>query len=406
MVSKPFYEAIVFENTVFEDTLSIIGMPSSESAMADRFGILNEGSPWNIIHDPAVPIPKKVDKTPSLRDICVARAAELIERGRKEGKKLAFLCSGGVDSTAMVCSAIAAGIKPNEVIIVYTRNSVTEYPEFFRLIHRWGYQGCLNSSDTFEGSFKKIQPALMIHGWCADQLFGSLVDLKFPEYVHYPVYEGYTQILRYMIPKLTRREIKFHIEKYLDYAKQAVGVDIKYTCQLSWFYNFASKWSSVSNYPKTFVGDEEIRGNTVVFFDSIPFQEWALNNYETLNDRDFDDPSQYKAALKEIIREVLKDDEYCNTKGKVTSWRMSGLSLPLAKLKVYSPEGYLAYDICTGKYSENTIRDRLTAINHISIDYLKDSVDKEKYLKNALHILNTRLELWGGGLSPLKRRDV
>ena len=404
-MSKPFYSAIALSKTVFGDTLSVIGNATADLAVADRFGILNDGSPWNIHPDPTKPVPKIPDKTLSLRDICVARAAELIERGRKEGKKLAFLCSGGVDSTAMVCSAILAGIKPNEIIIVYTRNSITEYPEFFRLIHRWGYQGCLNSSDTFEESFKKIQPALMIHGWCADQLFGSLVDQKFPDYVHYPVRPGYKQILQFIFPDKPKKVITEHIDKYVEYAKRAVGIDLKYTCQLSWFYNFASKWTYVSNYPKCFTEDEVVRNNSIVFFDTIPFQEWALSNYENLNDRDFEDPKQYKSALKQVILEVMKDKDYCNNKGKVTSWRMSGLLLPNAKLKVYGPDGYTYIDICKQTYSKNPIRDRFTSLAYESLNYLKENVDREKYIVNALRILNNHLDTWGGGSSP-KRRDV
>ena len=97
MVSKPFYSAIALSKTVFGDTLSVIGNATADLAVADRFGILNDGSPWNIHPDPTKQVPKIPDKTLSLRDIYVARAAELIERGRKEGKKLAFLCSGGVE---------------------------------------------------------------------------------------------------------------------------------------------------------------------------------------------------------------------------------------------------------------------------------------------------------------------
>ena len=134
----------------------------------DRFNVLNQYSSVNW-DDSVDPIPSTT--TESLSNLMDMRANELI------GKSITVQWSGGVDSTSLLLALIKNGISKEDLIIKYDVNSCDEYPALYSWLKKNKYQMKSVTDDWF-GALAKADTDLIVNGWCADQLFGSVFFYK------------------------------------------------------------------------------------------------------------------------------------------------------------------------------------------------------------------------------------
>lgn len=365
------------------DTLSVIGSIFWRWAEPDRFGILNEESPYNFIQNPNKELPKRNTPKETIQDLCLIIAKEIID---KVDREIVVSWSGGVDSTCIICSLILAGIPKSQLIVVYTQESIDENPNFYNWLRNNGYKMIKYSWTLSKKLYPMFPDATFITGWCADQLFGSNVNQRYPELYD----KDYKDGLRYII--LNRRIydntdiVDKAINKFGEYANR-IELPIKYTCDALWLFNFAVKWSHVCMDINLTLPLEKQRENSINFFEDIRFQEWSIANYQNFyKHNQSTDIESYKKPLKEVIYSLNKDEDYLKNKGKVNSWTSSGqFRLAYTDMCIYDKDGYHILDLQADtpnsvKYKHPYHRQEANRRWYLK-DYLKDWVDIEEYLR-------------------------
>ena len=388
------------------DTLSIMCFISWRWAEGDRFGIL-EG-PYNFVPDPNLPLPQKVYDTLPMRELALNRAASLLERARKENRKLAILWSGGVDSTSIIAAFRLAGASTSDLIILHTNDSIQEYLRgYLKMKNEDGFlMKCYSWEDSLSAYESLGDSVIFVTGWCADQLFGSIVNGNFPELYDTLWKDGMRKVIRGTIDRVNNSEsyarvFRFlmrnplsvkdsEIDMFLDefdaYAKK-IGIELKYTCDATWLANFGIKWSHVSRDLQLTMENDEQRKNVVNFYDDISFQEWAMVNYRKYHlHNQVLDTENYKRVLKEIVFEYFKDETFLKMKGKQNSWSsvVPGSILRYAPMRIWDTEkGFLSIDI--RQQNKETLFERQEMNTRKALlPYLKKSVDRERFLSGEV----------------------
>lgn len=378
------------------DTLSILGIIFWANAEGDRFGILNNKSPYNFVVDDTVPLPNlSPTKEYKMREIIMFRAYEILKKARNNKKKLAILWSGGVDSTCMLSAFLLAGATKEELIILCTQNSINEYQRGYIYLKNnlhldfnvYDWTDSLKVYDMFG------EDVYFIPGWCADQLFGSNVNLLYPDLYNKYWKDGLryiinNHIINKMKIKIKEKEIKNTIDDFEMYSKR-LGLPLKYTCDALWMLNFCIKWSHVSrDFAMTILSDVQ-RKNIINFFEGINFQEWSIMNYKEFHKHNqATDPKNYKRPFKELIYEVFKDRFYLENKGKVNSWISVRKGLQYSFLTIWDADGtFVTHDILNSDRNYKTNNPALIQRYNkrkYSLPYLKDWVDKERFLAGEI----------------------
>ena len=250
-----------------------------------------------------------------------------------------------------------------------------------------------NSIDTYNTLGHDV---FFVIGWCADQLFGSNVNLRYPDQYTTEWKDGLKYIINdFLIDalriKLNNKEVNDTIEVFDDYAKQ-LNIDLKYTCDALWLFNFGIKWSHVSRDFVMTLTDPEQRKNVITFYDTLDFQEWSLSNYKDFHKHNQSfDVTYYKRPLKEISYEVFKDENYLNNKGKGNSWKSFVTSannvekVQYSKLTIWDAEdGIIQYDLnVTPEYPTEPEEIYLAELRNrrkFMQPYMKKDVEEIRYL--------------------------
>lgn len=363
------------------DVLSVIGSIFWPWAEADRFDILNEKSPYNFIIDPTKELPKHNPPKETMEELCVIKAKEVVEAN--PNKQILVFWSGGVDSTAIVCSFILANIKKEQLVVCYTEKSIEENPKFYEWLLHNNYTMIKYRWIALEKLFDKYSDAKFCIGWCADQLFGSIVNQTYPDLYTVPYEDGLKAILQFR-HQYTDIVIDSCIQEWGEYANK-INIPIKYTCDALWLFNFGVKWSHLCRDLQLIIKNEKQRQNVFCFFEDIRFQEWALASYQNFHLDNQYYADRYKIPLKNVIFKVNKDEEYYKNKGKVGSWSYSGsTNIGYNTLGMLGSKGYSYYDLTieteeSKKYLGIYTKRNANLIN-ILCDYMKDWVDKDKIM--------------------------
>ena len=282
----------------------------SGKVVRDRFGFLNQFSSYNWT-DKTDPIPQAKDH--SLTDLMDARACQFL------GKSVAAQWSGGVDSTALLLALIKNGISKEDLVILYDTNSIDEYPKLYKWLEEQKYN--LKLVTNWKKDLSTVDTDLITNGWCADQLFGSVFFHQFPNKYSFSIQE----LMRTTNPlsgTLTTEQMHTAEDIYVEYARKLFNIDLTTAAELGWFINFIMKWTWVSTYNELYLVGTKNMLKTKVFYDTIPFQEWSVNNFRNIKNTNIygKDASKYKKELKEYIYDVFKDEEFLIKKAKTPSW--------------------------------------------------------------------------------------
>lgn len=279
----------------------------------DRFNVLNHFSTFNWI-DSVDPIPTPIE-TP-IADLMDKRALEF------SGKSIALQWSGGVDSTALLLSFIKNGFSKEDLVIFYDKNSIEEYPKLHSWLQEQGYN--LQLVKSWQKALASTEADVIINGWCADQLFGSMFFHKAHDKYFYTI-EELLASLSFPFGVLTESEIKDFSKVYKDMGKKLFGFDINLASQFGWLTNFCLKWTWVSTYNDLFLLETPAYGKTHCFYNTEYFQAWSLGNFPNIEKFNIygKDTLYYKKELKEYCNSIFPDPDFLENKTKVPSWNAS-----------------------------------------------------------------------------------
>jgi hypothetical protein len=281
----------------------------------DRFNGLNHYSKLNWV-DSVDSIPE-ASETP-IADLMDRRAEELIKQG-----SIAAQWSGGVDSTSLVLALIKNGISKEDLVILYDKNSVTEYPK----LHAWFKEQGWNLKEvtkSWREDLGTIDTNVITNGWCADQLFGSIYFHENPK----DYSKSFTELVSgsdVFARPLSRDTIKNAEEVITKYAEELFGVKLSIAAEFGWFTNFIMKWTWVSTYNNLYLASFSNRNKTQPFYNTDYFQAFAVGNFEQIAPYNIygSDARYYKRPLKEYCNSIFPDEDYLTNKSKNPSWQGS-----------------------------------------------------------------------------------
>eukprot|EP01062_Namystynia_karyoxenos_P048750 TRINITY_DN37230_c0_g1_i1.p1 TRINITY_DN37230_c0_g1~~TRINITY_DN37230_c0_g1_i1.p1 ORF type:complete len:603 (+),score=132.28 TRINITY_DN37230_c0_g1_i1:75-1883(+) len=323
--------------------------------LVDRTGVLSDGFALRV--SSRYPIPPR---DPAMRGAPIAalmgpRAREVLAAADERRLQLCCLWSGGIDSTAVLCSLLAklrrSAPRPRPIVVLISQASVEEYPWFYdKVITPAAEKGEL----TIERMDEKralsqqldLSQRLYVTGECGDQLFGSdMMQHAFAEHKDQPHLRPFAELgldapWEQTVP-VSLGLLGFEPDRaaWKDWIAPQLACapfPIVSTFDLLWWLNFSMKWQHVCLrcfHLRSEVTEADLRG-IVHFYATDEFQQWSMENH----DAKLPDKAKwatYKAPLKSYIFDFTGDAEYRDTKLKwgslagVMNPTEGGLSLAL-----------------------------------------------------------------------------
>ena len=276
---------------LWDDAISKFCKTEDFAFLADRFGYLNQ---FTRIDAAAIDEGKFPSSGSVITfDTCmVSRAADIARRCSLQGCNCYVLWSGGCDSTGVVAALIDAGMDRRHIKVLYTKSSTLEFPEFMQFM-------TAASIETIQVSYAElfskalVQAAdgdLVVTGFPADQLFGSIIGQLFPGDT------TKTHWTEYLKSDKANQQYEAAFEYY--------GLPVKTVAEFLWFNNFALKWDYVC-YPGLMMVNKT-HHNIIPFYNTPEFQAWSVSNFDILHRYDQKDPTNYKVQMKDYIFSVTK----------------------------------------------------------------------------------------------------
>jgi len=264
----------------------------------------------------------------TFKEICEDTARDIIN----EGKSIDIYWSGGVDSTAVVVAFLNVCTDFKQLNIVYDTGGIEEYPLFYekyvkditeKPINRWIYHD-VNLDDNIIVSGHPAGFLVQYSGqgrnsFGQDGYKGALTGFKESDYKTMPWRDAFLDedFIENITPQIDNSPI-----------------EIKSIADLRWWLNFSMKWQSENMTPLRFL--EKLNYNKMknckAFFSTDDFQKWSMWNYDK-NLRDVLPP--YKIDFKEIIYDLVKDEDYYTNKKKEFSARRLSNLRNLNKKRVF-----------------------------------------------------------------------
>jgi hypothetical protein len=265
---------------------------------------------------PHLQLPEYKTQTTSFSDICDERASFLMMKAKHTGKKLAIMYSGGIDSTAVLCSLLkncsAKDIKEN-IVVLLSHHSIYENEEFY-YNHVIKNFNCVSSFrfPYFLGNDRFI----FLSGENADQLFGSQVVTNFIDLYPFTdllknIDETKDKMINLFSVRLNgdKRAASLLFDKMRLISDSApIPIDTAY--KMLWWINFTTKWQSVYVRMLPYSQNKEsieLEENYTTFFCTKEFQLWSMNNSDNLIGTD---PKSSKYVAKKYIVDYNGDTSY------------------------------------------------------------------------------------------------
>ena len=209
--------------------------------LIDRTGTLDAGIEFEVLD--RIENFTKTNKT--FARICAERAAFIAQKSSEENRKIQILWSGGIDSTLALVSIFKELEKCDELNrleIVLSKESIAEYPAFFRDVIEHKLKYVLFDPPIYDFlDAKKI----IVTGEHGDQLFGSDKAQHFV--MTNQAFRPFEEILPLVIArKLGSNKSVDAIISYLAPQIEKSPVKIETLFDFLWWMNFSLKWQHVS----------------------------------------------------------------------------------------------------------------------------------------------------------------
>lgn len=282
------------------------------------------------VNCPPVPIknlyPMITDSIPdTFESLCHKRMNEIFNNAISNNKKLILFYSGGIDSTLIVVLALLNAnfnTYKDHIFIAYSEESITENPVFWESYILPNFKTNIYNSSGFY-TFLTNDNNICVTGEFADNIFGSLTLKNYMDItgdmnlIHKPFKE--TGKL-WLLSKILNPSNKDSCSDILDTIINTSNRQLISNHDCFWWLNFILKWQAVdfrlvSHSPNPEFTNKMIK-NTIHFFNTTEFQNWAINTSE---DKVKDDWYSYKLPAKQIIFDYNKDDYYFKWKTKYPS---------------------------------------------------------------------------------------
>lgn len=266
------------------------------------------------------------------QECCLNKVEEILTLQKDTGKRILVAYSGGIDSTAIICSFIKQlGVTETArcVEILMSPHSIYENPQFYKKT-LLPYFVLRPSTDIYLSSSQEYirvdgEPNGVICGpeWLAGakQKFGFDID--------------------FFLRKLQIKEVEtiakankinYDLKQILTLYAMVVqsaefcGIKLKNMLDFIWWLNLNFRYQYfIYNhlrkffmyYPNFEMTEKYFDEHFVGFYDSMDFQNWSIENRQEF--LGFLTPGNWKRPCKELIYEVTRDEEYRRQKGKVYS---------------------------------------------------------------------------------------
>ncbi len=309
-----------------DDALAVYAARTGFPVLRDRFGFLNAFSRWRL-YEEALPFPSS-GSTASFADLMDERAVDIVARIRREEKDLYILLSGGVDSTAMTIAVLrAAEGNFDHLHVVFNESTEDEYPEFVTYLGGTGIDMVRCSACEIEDVQQRLlETGYTLAGWGADQLFGSAVSQRWPDWYH--------RDWKAWVAETPGIGTDAAVQQW-EAAFARCSLPVKTFGELAWFMNFATKYDIVVNSDALYSG--RVTHRMINFYDTQAFNDWSVSNFDVLHRYGQQDAQHYKIPLKDYIFAFNHDAAYRSGKGKIRSWVRAGYN----EQKKYRPRAAL-----------------------------------------------------------------
>lgn len=242
--------------------------------------------------------------TQSLYDICLLRAKQLASIAKKEARKIHVFWSGGLDSTT-VFLALREVTEPRDLVVMYTKASLEEYPGFFEANIQDVYEAKeFSMSSVWLAVEQACSDGVVVTGEIADQLFGSVM------YIGRSVEE--------LQQPWRNFNVNFCKEPEVERLVVACPTKITNVAEFLWWFNYSSKYQNVQVRMLVDNTVTVLNKNIFHFFDTTEFNNYSVSTPIEEKLPGFD-TKQYKKPLRDVIHRLSGDAEYAYTKPKVRS---------------------------------------------------------------------------------------
>lgn len=284
---------------LWDDAISKFCKTEDFAFLADRFGYLNQFTRINAAAISEGKLPA-FDSTIDFATCMETRAAEILDRCKRDGCRCYVLWSGGCDSTGVLSALISVGFPREWITALYTSSSLEEYPEFFQWLNTIGvHTQRVAALELFTTAISYAKGGnIVLTGFPADQLFGSIIGQTVP----YDTTK--THWTEYLKADKANQQYEAAFAHY--------GIPVKTVAEFLWFNNFALKWDYVC-YPGLMMVNET-HENIIPFYDTQDFQDWSASNFDVLHAYDQKDATKYKLQMKDYIHHVAKLDSVYSLK--------------------------------------------------------------------------------------------
>lgn len=271
-----------------------------QAAMWDRNKIITPGSEIALL----TPVGGLVQPD-SVQNICMGRANELVALVENTDKKIHVLWSGGIDSTAaLLC--LREVVPANKLVVMYTPQSLVEYPGFFE-------QHIQGIFETFQFSMSTTWRAidfacangLLVTGEIGDQIFGTVLFMgKDKEWLAQP-WENFDAGLA----------SDDAYQRFVAACQQKITT----IAEFLWWVNYSMKYQIVQCRMMLNNTSSVLNQNLFHFFDSKSFNDYAVSTSMEIKMPGYD-TANYKKPLRDVIYNLSNDAAYAYNKPKVRSW--------------------------------------------------------------------------------------
>ena len=285
----------------------------------ERFGL----NKHNVVYDRTKHIPHYLNITPDLHpmpskidgynksfwEITEDRAKELLSHN----KPIDVMWSGGIDSTYILFVLKYFANDPDQVRVYGTYNSIIESGDLFDRVIKNNFKYNIKVTSYNYNNFEH-DDSIYVSGMCGNQLFGPTDDMfstggtaMFHHTLGTPdtIYEPY------------ENNINPDLLEFFDPIIKSSPRKIETVADLRWYCIFNLDW-----YTAIYEHKAELQGSTsnriFGFFDSIPFQEWAINTKEPFT-KVKGNPNTHRWQMRQILDEMFGEKHYANFKDKKIS---------------------------------------------------------------------------------------
>lgn len=235
----------------------------------------------------------------------------------KRGKELAnlnnkiyLLWSGGLDSTTAFL-ILREFVEIDKLVVLYTDDSLAEYPGFFESEINGIYENHRFSMSTMAQTMEKFcKLGVIVTGEIGDQIFGSAWSTVGTNEELKSNWKNFKGGILLNVPR---------VEQFVD----ACPRKIENALDILWWFNYAMKYQYVQMRMLLDNTSTQLNKNIYHFFDTPDFNDYAVSIDAETRMPEFD-MKNYKYPMREVIYKLSKDKNYAFNKPKVRSWNAHG----------------------------------------------------------------------------------